>query len=156
VSARTHIRLTEEGKRWLEQEIQTLRNEKIPELEAIVLQSAQDGDMTDNSEWEESKDELARAQRRLEELGQVLASAQIITAGSVDGVVDVGSRVTVRPVSGDDFTWQVVDPIELPVADERISADSPVGRALLGTRVGDSASVRTPDGDVTYTVVAVD
>ncbi len=151
----TNIRLTEEGKHWLEREIQTLREEKIPELDAIVLQSAQDGDVTDNSEWEESKDELAQAQRRLGELEQILAGAQIIAPGSPDGVVDVGSRVTVRPASGDDFTWQVVDPIELAVSDERISLDSPVGRALLGKRVDDSASVRTPEGDVTYTVVAV-
>lgn len=146
--------LTEEGIAWLKQEIGELRDEKLPELEGIVQASAQDGDLNDNSEWEASKDEYVQAQERLEDLELLLAHAKLPTPDE-NGAIVIGSRAAVRTAAGEEFTWVLVNPVELAVSDDRISIESPVGQALMGKTTGDSASVTTPEGDVTYTVVAV-
>jgi len=146
--------VTEEGIAWLKAEITDLRDEKLPELEGIVQASAQDGDLNDNSEWEASKDEYVQAQQRLEDLELLLAHAKPPTPDE-NGAIVIGSRVAVRMDAGEEFTWVLVNPVELAVSDDRISIESPVGQALLGKSAGDSTSVVTPEGNVTYTVVAV-
>jgi len=146
--------LTEEGIAWLKQEIDELRDEKLPELEGIIQASAQDGDLNDNSEWEASKDEYVQAQERLEDLELLLAHAKLPTPDE-NGAIVIGSRAAVRTAAGEEFTWVLVNPVELAVSDDRISIESPVGQALMGKTTGDSASVTTPEGDVAYTVVAV-
>ena len=152
--AEIETQLTEEGLTWLKQEIQELRDERLPELAQAVQTSAEDGDLTDNSDWEASKDEYVRAEQRLADLELALAHATV-AAGTANGVIGIGSRVTVSTTDGEEFTWMLVNPLELSISDDRISAESPVGRALSGKSAGSRASVTTPEGEVTYTVVAV-
>ncbi len=146
--------LTPAGLTWLQREIQELRDERLPELAQIVQTSAEDGDLTDNSEWEASKDEYIQAEQRLADLELILSHVRAVE-GPRDGAIGIGTRVTVKTAAGEESTWILVNPIELPVSDDRISIESPVGKALNGKTIGDSASVTTPDGEVTYTVIAV-
>lgn len=154
MAASSSMKITAEGAALLRDELRELTDERLPELQQIVQASAEDGDLTDNSEWEESKDELARAEQRIEEIRAVLDTYEVVERASGD-TVGIGSTVTVRAADGEEITWTLVSPIEVFVSEDRISADSPVGSKLMGTKAGDSIAVTTPSGDVAYTVLAV-
>ena len=81
--------------------------------------------------------------------------AEIIKRGDGEETIGLGSKVTLRSDDGEEETWILVSPQEANSLDGTISTQSPVGEALIGRRVGDSATVRTPSGSIVYTVVAV-
>jgi transcription elongation GreA/GreB family factor len=152
--ASSSMKITAEGAARLRAELQELLDDRLPELQQIVQTSAEDGDLTDNSEWEESKDELARAQRRIDDIRAVLDTYTILDGAGGESV-ELGSTITVRADDGEEIVWILVNPIEAFISEDRISVDSPVGRALLGTRAGSTVAVATPGGEASYTVLAV-
>ncbi|HWV35343.1 MAG TPA: GreA/GreB family elongation factor [Thermomicrobiales bacterium] len=156
MAAGAELQLTAAGMAWLQQEVQRLRDERVPELFNALKESEGGGDIVDNSDWESTEDELVRAQQELAKLEAALAQATILPPRHGDQTIDIGSRVTVKAVDGEQLSWLLVNSLELPVSDDRVSIDSPVGLALRGKRAGDSATVQTPDGDDTYDIVAVD
>ncbi|MDQ3226206.1 MAG: transcription elongation factor GreA [Chloroflexota bacterium] len=147
--------LTEAGKTRLQDELQDLRTRRRPELHNQIQEATESGDISDNSEYEELKDEWASLEARIFELEQTLDRAEIIRRDDADDVVGLGSRVTLRSDDGEEETWVLVSPQEANSLDGTISTQSPVGMALVGCRAGDSATVRTPSGAMLYTVVAV-
>lgn len=148
------VQLTPAGKAKLEEELRVLVEVKMPELNARI-QEASDGDVSDNAEYEGLKDELIMIEGRIRELEQTLERATIIEHEAGDGTVRLGSVVTLRSDDGEEETWTIVGPEEANTLDGSISTESPVGRALLGRKVGDSTQVKTPAGTITYTVVRV-
>lgn len=148
------VQLTAAGKTRLEGELVELR-EKMQELFRNVQDANTNNEASDSSEYEEIKDELVYTEARVRDLEQLLAHAEIIEEGSKDGVVALGSHVTVRFDDGESDTWVLVSPEEASIPDGRVSTESPVGQALIGTREGDTIAVRTPGGEVSYTVVTV-
>lgn len=93
---------------------------------------------------------------RVYELEQTLDHAEVIKAGPSDGTVHLGSRATVRDEDGNEEVWILVSSAEAISSENRVSSESPVGKALLGTKAGDTATVETPGGAFTYTVLSVD
>ncbi|HEV2127007.1 MAG TPA: transcription elongation factor GreA [Thermomicrobiales bacterium] len=156
MSTERKVRLTAEGKDRLEQELDHLRNERIPELSRMIQEMTGDGDVSDNSEYEEMKDEYMHLENRVYDLETTLEHAEIITPGSGDGSVQLGSKVTVRDDDGIEEEWLIVDSYEARSSENRVSDDSPVGKALIGCRAGDAATVETPGGAFTYTIVDVE
>src|SRR5690606_11987642 len=150
------VRLTPEGKVRLEKELDQLRNERLPELSRLIQESTGDGDISDNSEYEEMKDEYMYLENRGYELENILENAEIIVSGGGDGTVQLGSTVTVRDEDGIEERWIIVDSAEASLSENRVSSDSPVGKALLGSRAGDTPAVETPGGSYTYTIVNVE
>jgi transcription elongation factor GreA len=147
--------LTQAGKSRLEEELQDLRTRRRPELHSRIQEATESGDISDNSEYEELKDEWASLEARIFELEQTLDRAEIIQRQDGDGVVGLGSTVTLRSDDGEEETWILVSPQEANSLDGTISTQSPVGRAVVGCRAGDSATVPIPGGSMVYTVVAV-
>src|SRR5687768_3137307 len=147
--------LTQAGKSRLEEELQDLRTRRRPELHARIQEATEHGDISDNSEYEELKDEWAMLEARVRDLEQTLDHAELIQRDAVDDAIGLGSQVTLRTDDGEEETWIVVSPEEANTLDGTISTESPVGRALLGCRAGDSPSVTTPGGTMVYTVVSV-
>jgi transcription elongation factor GreA len=147
--------LTEAGKTRLADELQDLRTRRRPDLHARIQEATESGDISDNSEYEELKDEWASLEARIFELEQTLDHAEVIQRRDGDEVVGLGSKVTLRSDDGEEETWILVSPQEANTLDGRISTQSPVGQAVVGCRAGDSATVPTPSGSITYTVVAV-
>ena len=147
--------LTEAGKTRLEEELSDLRTRRRPELQTRIQEATESGDISDNSEYEELKDEWAILDARIHELEQTLDHAEIIQRRDGDELIGLGSKVTLRSDDGEEETWILVSPQEANSLDGTISTESPVGRALVGCRPGDSATVRTPSGAMVYTVVAV-
>ena len=147
--------LTQAGKTRLEEELNDLRTRRRPELHTRIQEATESGDISDNSEYEELKDEWASLEARIYELEQTLERAEIIQREDGAETIGLGSKVTLRSDDGEEETWILVSPQEANSLDGTISTQSPVGEALNGRRVGDSATVRTPSGSIVYTVVAV-
>jgi transcription elongation factor GreA len=155
MSTRRTIQLTAEGITRLQDELHQLESELLPELKGRIQQATEDGDVNDNTEFDDLKEEFMQTEARIREIEQTLERAEVIAEGSVDGIVALGSHVTVRADDGEQETWVLVNAAEADALDGRISADSPLGRALVGNRAGDATAVETPDGPITYTVVDV-
>ena len=147
--------LTATGKSRLQDELHDLRTRRRPELHTRIQEATESGDISDNSEYEELKDEWASLEARIFELEQTLDRAEIIQRQDGDDIVGLGSKVTLRSDDGEEESWVLVSPQEANTLDGTISTQSPVGQALIGCRAGDSATVRTPSGAMVYTVVAV-
>lgn len=156
MSTERKVRLTPEGKVRLEKELDHLRTVRIPELSRLIQQATGDGDISDNSEYEEMKDEYMYLESRVYELEQTLEHAEIIEAGGGDGSVQLGTTVTVKDDDGIEEKWLIVDSVEASSSENRVSSDSPVGKSLMGCRAGETATVETPGGSYTYTIVNVE
>jgi transcription elongation factor GreA len=149
------IHLTAAGKSRLEEELSYLINVKRPELAGRIQDSSDQGDMTDNPEYDSVKEEIIQTDARIQELEQMLERAEVIEQPSTDSV-GLGSTVTIRSDDGEEETYTLVDHVEADIRDGSISTESPVGEALFGKRAGDSATVKTPGGTIVYTVLRID
>lgn len=148
------IALTPEGRAGLENELNTLRNERLPGLAARLADAREDPATRDeDAGLLELQEEQRRLERRATELERLLASAREI-APTAGGVVSLGSRVEVEE-EDERESFQLVDPREANAAEGRISTISPVGKALLGHRVGDEVMVPLPAGDRRLRVISV-
>ena len=152
--AQRTVPLTAAGRARLEDELQTLRNRRLPDLMARIQEETESGDVSDNSEYEELKETAAIVEARIRELEQTLSNAVPVEAAA-DGTVGLGSRVTLRSDDGEEEVWTLVSREEANALAGTISTESPVGRAVLGCRKGDAATVRTPAGELVYTIVEI-
>ena len=148
------VQLTSAGKERLQEELDHLRTVKRPQLAERIEVANEDGDVSDNSEYEDMKEELIMADRRIQELEYLLSTAELIEPTN-DGTISLGSQVTLVGSDGEEATWTLVDPAEADTRNGSISTDSPVGHALMGKKQGDSATVKTPGGEFVYTVTNV-
>lgn len=148
--------LTLEGKAQLEHELEQLRSVKVPMLVSRLQQLSNEGDISDNSEYEDTKEELVLAEARIREIEHILRRAQVITQEGRRDVVQLGSRVTVVDEEGITETWVIVSPEEANAMQGRISIESPVGAALLGKRAGDTVVVQAPGGETRFRIQAVE
>jgi transcription elongation factor GreA len=135
------IMLTPEGKLDLEQEHALLRDTKRPQVLQRIQELSSDGDVSDNSEYEDVKEELIQLDSRIREIEQILAFAEILEREESDGSVVFGSVVTLVDEEGEEETWTIVGPQEANPRQGRISNVSPVGAALRGKRAGDTITV---------------
>jgi transcription elongation factor GreA len=146
------ILLTPEGKVELEHERDSLRNVKRPQILARIQELSSEGDVSDNSEYEDVKEELMQLDSRIREIDNVLKDAEIVEHGDSNGVILFGSTVTLIDVDGVEETWTIVSPQEANPRQGRISNASPVGAALIGKRVGESVKVVAPGGETEFTI----
>lgn len=148
------LQLTRAGREKLEEELAHLNTEKRAELAIRIQEANENGDVSDNSEFEDMKQDLVLIDARIQELQFMLEHAEIIENPSKDKV-GLGSTVTIRGEDGDEETWMIVDQAEADARTGSISTESPVGSALLGKKPGDTAQVKTPGGSFTYTIVSI-
>jgi transcription elongation factor GreA len=149
--------LTAEGKAKLEAELNYLRNVRRREVAERIHAAKEFSDTVDNAEFEEAKNEQAFVEGRIMQLEQLLANAVIIDEAAVDHeVVRLGSHVVVRYEDGEEERFSIVGSAEARPAEGRISNESPVGRALLGRRPGDTVEAQAPSGTVRLTIVRIE
>lgn len=141
------IFLTPEGRSKLESELENLRTVRRAEIAERIHSAKEEGDIMENSAYDEAKNEQAFVEGRIMTIEQMLKNAVMIDATRASDIVGIGSYVTVvERGSRDDEVYQIVGSAEADPRRGRISNESPVGRALLGKRVGEEATVKTPDG----------
>jgi transcription elongation factor GreA len=147
------VLLTAEGLERLKLELKVIRERRI-EAADRMKEAAQPGDIEDNPEYEQAKEEVARLDDRIYELEEMIGRAQIIE-GKSSSVAQPGSTVEVVDEDGETVTYHLVGAVEADPGSGRISVESPVGRALVGKRQGDQVTVTAPAGTITLTVGAV-
>jgi len=147
------VLVTAEGLRKLKHDLEEARARR-KEAGGRMKEAAQPGDIEDNPEFEQAKEEVASLDNRIYELEEAIGRAQIIQEHH-GGVAEPGSTIEVEDEDGSVETWHLVGPMETDPASGRISVDSPVGRAVLGKRKGDKVTVNAPSGVIELTVKAV-
>jgi len=150
------IILTVEGREKLESELHELETVKRIEIGERIRIAREFGDISENSEYDDAKTEQAWMESRIAEITQILSTATVVETPKRSNKVSVGSVVTVGMGSGVERTFTIVGAAEADITTGRISNESPVGAALLGTKKGDVIAVETPNGKtVEYTIIRI-
>ena len=140
--------LTPEGYENLKQELDHLRTDRRRDIAERIRVAREFGDIAENAEYDDAKNEQAMLEKQISDLEEKLRNARVIDAKSVDtDVVSVGVTVHVKDQKTDKSTkFKIVGSAEANPADSRLSNESPVGRALLGHKRGETVSVQVPRG----------
>jgi transcription elongation factor GreA len=146
------IQLTPNGKTELEREHDLLRETKRPELLARIQELSAEGDVSDNSEYEDVKEELVQLESRIRDIENILKDAEIIEPADSGGLIQFGSTVTIVDNENFEETWTIVGEHESNPRLGKISDKSPVGAALLGKRAGDMVVVSAPGGETEFMI----
>lgn len=149
--------LTTEGAARLRAELQELIEVKRPEIAQRLREAIKMGDLSENADYIMAKEDQAFLEGRIQELTQLLSRATIIGDGAAPAsAVSMGSRVTVQESGQDPETFVLVGAKEADPRAGRISNESPLGRALLGKRVGETAEFETPAGIVRFRILKIE
>ena len=148
--------LTEEGLKKLEHELEHLRTVRRAEIAERLHQAMEDGELIENAEYEAAKNEQAFVEGRILTIEVMLNNAVIIRGDGPQGQVHLGSVVTVREEGGAPEKYFIVGAAEADPRQGRISNESPLGRALMGRKVGDEVKVNAPAGVLTFSVMVIE
>lgn len=153
------MHISAEFKAELERELEHLRNDVRPVIAGRLKLAREGGDITDNSAFEQAKEELARLMGRMAEIEATLREAVIINhqplTNGKRAKIEIGSVVTVARTDGITRTYTLVSSLEASPADGKISDESPIGKALFGRKRGDKVKVVAPSGPQSYTITEV-
>ena len=146
--------LSREGLESLRKELEEMTNVRRAEVAARIHDAKEHGDLSENAEYEDAKNEQAFVEGRIQTLEALIKNATIIDDHHSTDHVQIGSTVSVEsPDGAESFT--IVGSAEAKPTEGRISNESPVGRALLGKKKGEKVVVRVPAGDFTYKIVKI-
>ena len=148
---------TEEGFKALTDELDFLKNTRRPEIKTAIAEARAFGDLSENSEYDEAKNEQAKVETRIAELEYLINHAEIISEAQYkSGVVNLGTVVKVLDMTEDEeIEYSLVGSNEANPLMNRISDQSPIGRALIGSKVGDVVTVEAPAGEMQFKVLDV-
>ncbi|TDB38488.1 MAG: transcription elongation factor GreA [Actinobacteria bacterium] len=151
------VALTPEGQARLEQELIHLETVRRREVGERIKEAKEFGDISENSEYDDAKNEQAWVESRIIEVNQILAHATIIQSPKRKDKVTLGSKVELRDLETSEIhSYQLVGSAEADPVDDKISNESPVGQAVIGHKKGDIVRVTTPRGSVIeYEVVSI-
>jgi transcription elongation factor GreA len=151
------IYLTADGLRKIKEELDYLTTTRRREVAQMIAEAKAEGDISENAGYDEAKTAQGFLEGRIRELETLLKNAKVITDNSAAAnEVSLGRTVVVRERGADyDETYTIVGPPEADPANGRISNESPMGKALLGKRVGSAAVVVSPSGEITFEIVSV-
>ena len=148
--------LTKEGLEKLKGELETLKTQGRTDIAEKIRVARGYGDLSENSEYDEAKNEQAKIEARIIELEKMLENAVIIEEDVNTDSVTVGVTVTVYDVDfEEEMTYKVVGPAEADPMNGLISDDSPVGKALLGAKVDDIVIAEAPVGEIKFKIISI-
>ena len=147
--------ITAEKKRALEEELTDLKGPKRKEILKTLEYAKSLGDLSENAEYHQAREDQGKLEARIGKIDQILASAEVVSGGGGD-VIQVGSKVVVQKEgTKEDKTYTVVGSEEASMAEGKISNLSPFGAAMFGKTKGDKVSFQTPNGVVNYKIISV-
>ncbi len=146
--------ISRDGLDKLRAELAEMMSTRRPEIAQRIHDAKEHGDLSENAEYEDAKNEQAFVEGRIQTLEAMIKSAQLIDENTSTDHVQIGSTVKVDGDEGPE-TFFIVGSAEAKPAQGRISNESPVGRALLGKRRGEKVVVRVPAGDFSYRIVDI-
>lgn len=148
--------LTQQGYQKLQEELEYLRTVKRQEVAARLHEAMEGGELIEDAEYEAAKNEQAFVEGRIQELEILLANARVIVETGKMEVIQVGATVTIQEGDNEPEIYTIVGPAEASPRHGRISNESPLGRALLDHRAGDTVKVDAPGGSFQVKVVKVE
>jgi transcription elongation factor GreA len=146
--------LSKEGLQKLREELEQMVSVRRSEIATRIHDAKEHGDLTENAEYEDAKNEQAFVEGRIQALESMIKNAVLIDENHSTDHVQIGSTVVLQSEDGRE-TYTIVGSAEASPGEGKISNESPVGRALLGRRKGDKVLVSVPAGDFTYTIVGI-
>ena len=149
--------MTYEGLKALDDELQHLRVVARKEIAEKIKEAREQGDLSENAEYDAALDEQRDIEARIEELEEILKHAEVVdTDEGEEGVIRIGSTVTLLDVEFDEeMTFRIVGASEASSADGKLSFESPVGKALIGRTAGDEVTIESPEGEIVYKILTV-
>ena len=155
--SRNEVMLTEEGLKQLQEEVDFLSTVKRDEVAERIREARDFGDISENSEYDDAKNEQAMLEHRISVLQEKLRRARVIKESDIDtDKVSIGSTVTLKDKErGEVRVYTLVGSAEADPSKAKLSNESPVGQAIIGKRVGDVVTVPVPVGSLSYEVIAI-
>ncbi len=150
--------LTYEGLKALEDELQDLKLNRRKQVATKIKEAREQGDLSENAEYDAAKDEQREIELRIEEIDQILKNAEVVDEEDMDSdAISIGCTVKLRDIEFDEeMEYRIVGSTEADSLNGKISNESPVGLALIGAKEGDTINVETPVGDVVqYEVLSI-
>ena len=149
--------LTYAGLKALEDELENLKVVKRKEVAGKIKEAREQGDLSENAEYDAAKDEQRDIEARIEELEAILKNAEVVVEDEVDlDKINVGCKVKVHDYEFDeDMELKIVGSTEANSLEGKISNESPVGKALLGRTIGDIVDVQVPDGVAKFEILEI-
>lgn len=148
--------LTLEGYQKLQEELEYLRTTKRQEVANRLHEAMEGGELIEDAEYEAAKNEQAFVEGRIQELEILLANARVIEDTGVRDTIQVGAKVTLQEDGSDPEEYTIVGPAEANPRNGRISNESPLGRALMDKRAGETVRVDAPGGSFTVHILKVE
>lgn len=149
------IQLTIKGLEALKMELKELTTVKRPFLVDRLSNARSQGDLSENSDYQNAKEELGFLEGRIDELTEVINNSKVVKDFGNGNLVGVGTKVTVR-VNGVKNTFEIVGEWEADMTKKKISHTSPLGASLVGKKVGEKIEVEAPIGKILYEVLSID
>jgi transcription elongation factor GreA len=146
--------ISKDGLEKLREELAEMTNVRRPEIAQRIHDAKEHGDLSENAEYEDAKNEQAFVEGRIQTLESMIKNATIIDENHSTDHVQIGSTVKVTGEDGEE-SFTIVGSAEAKPAAGRISNESPVGRALLGRKKGEKVVVKVPAGDFTYKIIEI-
>ena len=150
--------LTYEGLKKLEDELEELKTVKRKEVAKKIADAREQGDLSENAEYDAAKAEQLEYENRIEEIEQILKYAEVVVEDNVDlGKVSIGCKVKIMDLEfNDEMDFKIVGSTEANSLGGKISNESPVGKALLGHKIGDTVKVDTQSGKIKYKILNIE
>ena len=149
--------LTAEGYEKLKEEIELLRNDKRRDIAERIRVAREFGDIAENAEYDDAKNEQAMLEHKIMLFEERLLHARVIDAGDVDtSVVSIGSRVRLKDMDANETVeYHIVGSAEANPAEHKLSNESPVGRAIIGHKKGETVEVSAPRGALKFKILDI-
>lgn len=148
--------LTPEGEEKLKAELEELKGPRREELSARLRSAIQMGDLSENADYHKAKEDQGFLEGRIQEIDAILRNSVIIEKTKSTGVISIGSQVTIQEDGFDPEEYHLVGPTEADPRKGRISYESPIGRALMDKKVGDTAEAETPGGKIKFKIIKIE
>ncbi len=151
------ITVSSEGLKKLQEELEYLKTIKRKEVAENIKTARSFGDLSENSEYDEAKDEQGKVEKRIADIEEMLANIRVVDSSDVKtDIAGVGSKVKILYVDdNEESEYTIVGPTEADPLSGKISDDSPVGSSILGKKVGDEFVVETPGGNITIKILGI-
>lgn len=149
--------LTEDGLKEKQAKLDFLKTVRRAEISEQIKEARAFGDLSENAEYDEAKNEQARVETEIAQLEKLLRNAVILDDSSIDSsTVGIGAYVRILDMEfGEEEEYLIVDSVEADADKKRLSNESPVGSALVGKKVGDIATVTTPTGTINFKILNI-
>jgi len=148
------VQMTKTGLETLKRELDEMVKVKRPKLVERITYARIEGDLAENSDYQTAKEELEFIDGRISEIEEVIKNAQVVNNGPRSGS-GIGTKITVRQ-NEDRHVFEIVGEWEADPVNKKISPESPLGKALIGKKIGEKVLVEAPAGKVTYEILAIE